>query len=272
MLMLSALALPGTGLGPRSSSGEALLAPLLLRIDGDDAGSVGAEDTSAVESEAEPGAPALCNALRPACCGLLYTLLPSWRVSLTGCWGASRLLAAEVLLRCAGVRPSTEAAAQRQPIAVPLAPVATGAPGAEEPESYVFSPSGIMLSRVRLVAPAAAAGDSGAAEDAHPEIQAAPAQQREHEAARAAADRHRRRGWRRRRAAAVEQEASAPEAPTLGSERNGLPSPNTDREREPRVRAGACVVGLHVVSSSVLSCPRVCQPAQSGDWPSAGLI
>lgn len=151
---------------------------------------------------------------------------------------------AEVLLRCAGVRISTEAAAQRQPIAVPLAPVATGAPGAEEPESYVFSPSGIMLSRVRLAAPAAAARDSGAAEDAHPEIQAAPAQQREHEAARAAGGRHRRRGWRRRRAVAVEQEAPAPEAPSLGSgERNGLPSPNPDRDREPRVRAGACGFG-----------------------------
>ena len=152
-----------------------------------------------------------------------------------------------MLLRYAGARTSTEPAPQRQPIAVPLAPVATGTPGAEEPESYVFSPSGIMLSRVRLAAPAAAAGDSGAAEDAHPEIQAAPAQQREHEAARAAAGRHRRRGWQRRRAAAVEQEAPVPEAPALGSgERNGLPSPNPDREREPRVRAGACGFGLHV--------------------------
>ena len=64
--LLSTHALPGAGLGARSNSGEALLAPLLLRIDGDDAGSVGAEDTSAVESEAEPGAPALCSVLHPA--------------------------------------------------------------------------------------------------------------------------------------------------------------------------------------------------------------
>ena len=154
-------------------------------------------------------------------------------------------LPAEVLLRHAGVRTSAEAAAQRQPIAVPLAPVATGAPGAEEPESYVFSPSGIMLSRVRLTAPAAAAaGDSGARDDAYPEIQAAPAQQREHVAARAADVRHRRRGWRRRRAVGEQREAPVPEASAVESgERTGLPDPNTDWEREPRVRSVACGVG-----------------------------
>ena len=135
----------------------------------------------------------------------------------------------------------------------------------------MFSPSGIMLSRVRLAAPAAAAGDSGAAEGAHPEIQAAPAQQREHEAARAAAGRHRRRGWQRRQAAAVEREAPAPEAPALGSEHNGLPSPSPDQEREPRVRAGACGSGLHVVLSIIwyCTCVRICEPAQSGGRPSA---
>ena len=78
--LLSTHALPGAGLGPRSNSGEALLAPLLLRIDGDDAGSVGAEDTSAVESEAEPGAPALCTVLHPAA-----SACPMRRWVLEGC-------------------------------------------------------------------------------------------------------------------------------------------------------------------------------------------
>lgn len=81
----------------------------------------------------------------------------------------------------------------------------------------MFSPSGIMLSRVRPAAPAAAQVGSGSGErtgsgtrdDAHPEIQAAPAQQRQlGEAESSGADAHLwRRSRRRRRAEAGDGEA-----------------------------------------------------------------
>ena len=114
-LLLNALAFPWRRPGPRSSSGDALLAPLLLRIDGDDAGSVGAEDTSAVESR-----PSMAR-LRCAVCRAPALPLPTpCAVCHGGCaarlLGASRLLAAQQLTcccGCVGVRTSTEPLAER---------------------------------------------------------------------------------------------------------------------------------------------------------------
>ncbi len=131
----------------------------------------------------------------------------------------------------AGAQAGGSPTAQRGSIAVPLPAVATGAPGAEEPESYVFSPSGIMLSRVRhALAPAAPPGGGGGGADgrgdAQAEIQAAPGE-------RAGPPERRRRRRRRRDAAEREAPATAPSAS------DGSAAADTDSERQPQARRGA---------------------------------
>ena len=125
-----------------------------------------------------------------------------------------------------------------------------------------------MLSRVRLAAPVAAAGDSRAAET------------------RARRSRRRQRSSARMRQPGLPLAAPSPRLAAASGrcgaggarpgsahpgkrERNGLPSPHTDREREPRVPAGVCVSGLPVVICIDTSCPRIGPSPQSGDRPSA---